>query len=75
MEYVHKMHITYKYIYLIHFNFFTQQRYPDQDGKTDGSETQQNQNQKLYYHRIGESQAKDVLVVQFNNEPSWRLYA
>ncbi|EDW12323.2 prolyl endopeptidase [Drosophila mojavensis] len=48
-------------------------RYPDQDGKTDGSETQQNQNQKLYYHRIGESQAKDVLVVQFNNEPSWRF--
>ncbi|ALC38293.1 CG2528 [Drosophila busckii] len=48
-------------------------RYPDQDGKTDGSETKQNEHQKLYYHRIGESQDKDILVVEFNDEPSWRF--
>lgn len=49
------------------------QRYPDQDGKTDGSETQMNENQKLYYHRVGESQDKDVLVVDFPENPSWRM--
>ncbi|XP_016964527.1 prolyl endopeptidase [Drosophila biarmipes] len=48
-------------------------RYPDQDGKTDGSETKQNENQKLYYHRVGESQDKDTLVVEFPEEPSWRI--
>ncbi|XP_032595558.1 prolyl endopeptidase isoform X2 [Drosophila grimshawi] len=48
-------------------------RYPDQDGKTDGSETKQNEHQKLYYHLLGQSQAKDVLVVQFPKEPSWRI--
>lgn len=49
------------------------QRYPDQDGKTDGSETQMNENQKLYYHRVGESQDKDVLIVDFPENPSWRM--
>ncbi|KAH8410215.1 hypothetical protein KR009_008404 [Drosophila setifemur] len=48
-------------------------RYPDQDGKTDGSETQQNENQKLYYHRVGESQAQDTMVVEFTENPSWRM--
>ncbi|XP_030383516.1 prolyl endopeptidase [Scaptodrosophila lebanonensis] len=48
-------------------------RYPDQDGTTDGSETKQNENQKLYYHRIGESQDNDVLVAEFPEEPSWRI--
>ncbi|XP_033235755.1 prolyl endopeptidase [Drosophila pseudoobscura] len=48
-------------------------RYSEQDGKTDGSETKQNENQKLYYHRLGESQDKDTLVVEFPDEPSWRI--
>lgn len=49
------------------------QRYPDQEGKTDGSETQKNENQKLYYHRVGEPQEKDVLVVEFPENPAWRM--
>lgn len=50
-------------------------RYPDQSGKTDGSETKQNENQKLFYHRIGQLQENDVLVVEFPEEPNWRIGA
>lgn len=49
------------------------QRYPDQEGKVDGSETVMNENQKLYYHRVGETQDKDVLVAEFPENPSWRM--
>jgi prolyl oligopeptidase len=52
---------------------FLLQRYPDQQGKTDGSETVSNEYQKLYYHRIGTPQSADVLVVEFPNEPKWRM--
>lgn len=52
--------------------FSNLQRY-EQDGKTDGSETSANENQKLYYHRIGEPQENDVLVVEFLEHPQWRM--
>lgn len=42
-------------------------------GKTDGSETLKNENQKLYYHRVGEKQSQDVLVAEFPENPSWRM--
>jgi len=45
----------------------------DQDG--DGSETDSNKNQKLYYHRIGEPQERDVLVVEFLDNPAWLISA
>lgn len=53
--------------------FHYPQRYPLQEGKTDGSETVMNENQKLYYHRVGEPQEKDVLVAEFPENPSWRM--
>ena len=48
-------------------------RYPVEGGKADGVETAANENQKLYYHIVGEAQEKDVLVAEFPEEPSWRL--
>ena len=47
--------------------------YPEQQGKTDGSETTSNENHKLYYHRIGMPQSEDILVVEFPHEPKWRM--
>ncbi|XP_059618399.1 prolyl endopeptidase [Phlebotomus argentipes] len=50
-------------------------RYPDQEGKTDGSETLMNEHQKLYYHRVGTPQSEDVLVAEFPENPSYRIGA
>ncbi|XP_073958330.1 prolyl endopeptidase isoform X3 [Choristoneura fumiferana] len=50
-------------------------RYPEQTGKTDGSETEVNRDQKLCYHRLGSPQADDVIVVEFPEEPLWRIGA
>uniref|UniRef100_A0A1B0DKL7 Peptidase S9A N-terminal domain-containing protein n=1 Tax=Phlebotomus papatasi TaxID=29031 RepID=A0A1B0DKL7_PHLPP len=49
-------------------------RYPTQEGKTDGSETLMNENQKLYYHRVGQPQSEDVLVAEFPENPSYRIW-
>ncbi|CAH2102853.1 unnamed protein product [Euphydryas editha] len=50
-------------------------RYPDQTGKTDGSETEVNRDQKLCYHRLNTPQSDDVIVVEFPEEPLWRIGA
>ena len=50
-------------------------QYPKQDGKSDGTETTSNINQKLYYHRLGEDQSKDVLVAEFPDHPKWMIGA
>ncbi|XP_013149586.1 PREDICTED: prolyl endopeptidase isoform X2 [Papilio polytes] len=50
-------------------------RYPEAAGKADGSETEVNRDQKLCYHRLGTPQAHDVVVVEFPEEPLWRIGA
>ncbi|GAB1861137.1 Prolyl endopeptidase [Camponotus japonicus] len=50
-------------------------QYRDQQGKTDGSETLGNQNQKLCYHIVGTSQSDDVVAIEFPEEPLWRIGA
>ena len=44
--------------------------YKTQEGKTDGTETTGNKNQLLMFHRMGEDQANDILVVEFP-DPLW----
>lgn len=36
----------------------------------DGTETDKNENHKVYYHRIGEAQEKDVLAIENPNPPT-----
>lgn len=43
------------------------------NGKADGSETNASENQKVYYHRVGDKQENDVLVAEFPDEPKWRF--
>ncbi|XP_049873327.1 prolyl endopeptidase isoform X2 [Pectinophora gossypiella] len=50
-------------------------RYPEQTGKTDGSETEVNRDQKLCFHRLDTPQSEDVIVVEFPEEPLWRIGA
>lgn len=50
---------------------FTKQQYPIQDGNDNRSITAINENHKLYYHRLGKQQDKDVLVAEFPEHPQW----
>ncbi|MEQ2269352.1 hypothetical protein XENORESO_003437 [Xenotaenia resolanae] len=45
--------------------------YPDQEGKSDGTETSTNLHQKLYYHILGTPQSDDVLCAEFPDHPKW----
>lgn len=49
------------------------QTYPEQDGKTDGTETTSNLNQKLFFHRLGWDQKDDVLVAETPEHPKWMM--
>uniref|UniRef100_A0A671PIP4 Prolyl endopeptidase n=1 Tax=Sinocyclocheilus anshuiensis TaxID=1608454 RepID=A0A671PIP4_9TELE len=45
--------------------------YPEQEGKSDGTETSTNLHQKLYYHVLGTPQSQDVLCAEFPDQPKW----
>ncbi|XP_061560417.1 prolyl endopeptidase isoform X1 [Phycodurus eques] len=45
--------------------------YPEQKGKSDGTETSTNLDQKLYFHVLGTPQSEDVLCAEFPNHPKW----
>ncbi|XP_073672484.1 prolyl endopeptidase [Garra rufa] len=45
--------------------------YPEQEGKSDGTETSTNLHQKLYYHLLGTPQSQDVLCAEFPDQPKW----
>lgn len=44
-------------------------------GTADGCETDANENQKVYFHRIGDKRENDVLVAEFPENPRWRFSA
>ena len=56
--------LTYCYIF---------QQYPEQEGKSDGTETTANLDQKLFYHRLGTKQSEDILVAEFPDNPKWMM--
>lgn len=50
-------------------------RYLPDKSKQDGTETEANRNQKLFYHKIGTSQEADILVFEMPDEPEWMASA
>lgn len=50
-------------------------RFLPEKGKADGSETDANENQKVFYHTIGKDQSSDVLVAEFPEHKNWRFSA
>lgn len=45
--------------------------YPEHEGKSVGTETSSNVDQKLYYHLLGTTQSADVLCAEWPDNPKW----
>ncbi|XP_074603193.1 prolyl endopeptidase-like isoform X2 [Brevipalpus obovatus] len=56
-------------------NGFFYCRFPNEKGKSDGTENTQPLNHSVYYHRVGTSQSEDVLISRFPENPRWLLNA
>ncbi|KAI0229206.1 Prolyl endopeptidase [Lamellibrachia satsuma] len=50
---------------------FFYNRYPEEDGKADGTETTCNLNQKLYFHQMATPPSKDILCAEWLDNPKW----
>ncbi|EDO30493.1 predicted protein, partial [Nematostella vectensis] len=48
-------------------------KYPTNNSKADGTETDMNLDQKLYYHMLGTNQGEDVLCCEFPEHPKWHI--
>ncbi|EDQ86688.1 uncharacterized protein MONBRDRAFT_33693 [Monosiga brevicollis MX1] len=55
--------------------FFYNRYNPPKDCTDPGTETEINEHQKLYYHRIGTPQSEDVLCFETPDHPTWHLGA
>ncbi|XP_065678005.1 prolyl endopeptidase isoform X2 [Hydra vulgaris] len=47
----------------------------DESSKQDGTETDANLNQKLFYHVLGTEQSEDILIAEFPENPKWMCNA
>ena len=42
-------------------------------GDTSGRDTSKHEGQKLLYHKVGTPQSEDIVVVEFPDNPKWRM--
>ncbi|XP_063229852.1 prolyl endopeptidase [Bacillus rossius redtenbacheri] len=49
-------------------------RFPESSTKADGTETESNLDQKLFYHVLNTSQSEDIMVVEFPDNPRWLMH-
>lgn len=53
---------------------FFYSQYPSHKGDMEGTETEQNTNHSLFYHKLNTPQTEDILKVSFPEHPRWNIY-